>query len=148
MKLSGTNATSNNVSISFDSLPPDCLSSAWNLSPEKFVEPVDVEEPDWSNAPLRGEMLNKLPTSAPKKLPGTNATSNNVSISFDSLPPDCLSSAWNLSPEKYHESIEDSGWSGNEWTAEWPNGDEFEAEEVVVEELLTANEQTEKQQKT
>ena len=97
--------------------------------------------------PLRCEMHNNFSPSEQEKLQDTNATSNNVSISFDSLSAEYLESAWNSSPEKCRESIEDPGWSGGEWTAEWPNGDEFEAKVVAVKELLTENQQTEKQQK-
>uniref|UniRef100_A0A7S2PGH7 Uncharacterized protein n=1 Tax=Skeletonema marinoi TaxID=267567 RepID=A0A7S2PGH7_9STRA len=51
------------------------------------------------NVPLKGKMPFNSTISEQKKLPDANATSN-VSISFDSVPPEYLDSTWNLSPEK------------------------------------------------
>ena len=51
------------------------------------------------NVPLKGKMPINSTISEQKKLQDANATSN-VSISFDSVPPEYLDSTWNLSPEK------------------------------------------------
>ena len=57
------------------------------------------------NVPLKGKMPFNSTISEQKKLPDANATSN-VSISFDSVPPEYLDSTWNLSPEKSHKLVE------------------------------------------
>jgi len=113
--LPDTNSTSNNDSLSFDSLPAECLDSTWTLSPEKKChEPVG---PISSNAHLTGGMIDKSFTSEQKKLSDANAASNNVSMSFDSLPANNLDSTWNLSPGKCHETVE-AVWSNVPLTGE------------------------------